>query len=84
MYKVLVINPGSTSTKIAVYEGIIQLVHDLVVHRAAELRVRMQDDRDWRVLLARRMVATFEPAGRTRENDFRHGYDLEQPPNSGV
>ena len=37
--------------KVAVHEGVIELVDDLVVHRAAELRMRMQHDADRRVLL---------------------------------
>src|SRR5664280_1702364 len=56
----------------AVHEGVIELVDDRVVHRPAELRVRMQDDRDRRVLLPRRVVAALDPSGRTGEDDFRH------------
>ena len=37
--------------EVAVHEGVVELVDDLVVHRPAELRVRMQDDRERRVLL---------------------------------
>jgi hypothetical protein len=54
------------------HERVIELVDDLVVHRPAELRVRVQDDRDRRVLLARRVVAAFDAPRGTGENDFRH------------
>jgi hypothetical protein len=40
----------------------VQVVDDLVVHRAAELRVRMQHDGDGRVAVLLRVVAAFEPA----------------------
>ena len=62
--------------KAAVHERVIELVDDLVVHRAAELRMRMQHDGDRRMLGARRMVAAFDTAGRTGEDDFGHS-DLD-------
>jgi cysteine desulfurase len=43
-----------------------------VIHRAAELRMRMQHDRDRRVLLLGGMITAFEAAGGAGENDFRH------------
>ena len=55
------------------FEGIIEVVDDLVVHRAAELRMRMQHHRDRRILLLGRVIAAFETAGRSGENNFRHG-----------
>jgi hypothetical protein len=55
-----------------VHEGIIELIDDLVVHRAAELRVRVQHDGDRRMFGARRMIATFDPAGGTGKDDFGH------------
>ena len=58
--------------KAAVHEGVVELVDDLVVHRPAKLRVRMQDDRDRGVLLPGRVVAALDAAGRAGENDFRH------------
>ena len=45
------------------HEGVIELIDDLMVHRAAELRMRMQHDADRRVFLPRRMVAAFDAAG---------------------
>ena len=63
------------------HEGIVELVDDLVVHRAAELRVRMQHDGDRRMLDARRMIPAFDPAGRTGEDDFGHSdLDLSRNP----
>jgi hypothetical protein len=56
----------------AVHEGVIELVDDRVVHRPAELRVRMQDDGDRRVLLPRRVIPALDPAGRAGKDDFRH------------
>ena len=53
-------------------EGVIEVVHDLVVHRAAELRMRVQDDCDRGVFLRRRVIAAFDAAGRSSEDDFRH------------
>src|SRR5213078_3309102 len=58
--------------KAAMRERVVALVDDLVVHRAMKLRMRMQDHGDRGVLLLRRMVAAFEAAGRTGEDDFRH------------
>ena len=54
-------------------KGVMQVVDDTVVHRPAELRVRMQDDRDRRVLLLLRVVTSLETTLRSGENDFGHG-----------
>ncbi|MEH2572377.1 hypothetical protein [Bradyrhizobium sp. AZCC 1708] len=51
---------------------VIALVDDLVIHRAVELRMRMQDHRDRRVLLLGRMITAFEAACGAGENYFRH------------
>ena len=56
----------------ALGEHVEQLIGDLIVHRAAELRMRMQHQRDRGVFLRRRMIPTLDPAGRPREDDFRH------------
>src|SRR6185312_4568099 len=56
----------------AVHELVVELVADRVVHRAAELRVRMQHDGDRRVLLPRRMIAAFDAPGWTGEDDLWH------------
>src|SRR5690625_1477344 len=42
-------------------EGIMERIGHGVVHRAAELRVRMHDQRDRRILFGLRMIAAFEP-----------------------
>jgi hypothetical protein len=59
--------------KTTVHKSIVELIDDLMVHRAAELRVRMKHDGNRRVLLRRWVVPGFDPAGGTGENDFRHG-----------
>jgi hypothetical protein len=61
--------------KAAVHERVVHLVDDRVVHVAAELRVRVQHHGDRGILLFRRMVAAFQAACGTGENDFRH-HDL--------
>jgi hypothetical protein len=62
--------------EIAVNERIIDLIDDLMVHRAPELGVRMQHDGKRRVLLPRRMVSSLDASGGADENDFRHGLNL--------
>src|SRR5579859_293998 len=59
-------------------EGVVALVDDLMIHRAMKLRVRMQDHRDRRILLLRRVITAFEAACGAGENDFRHGRSLAQ------
>ena len=56
----------------ALLEHVEEVVDDLVVHRAPELRVGMQHDGDRRALFGRGLVAALDPSGRTRENDLRH------------
>jgi len=41
-----------------------------VIHRTAELRMRVQHDADRGVILLGRMITAFDAAGRTCENDF--------------
>jgi hypothetical protein len=62
------------SGEAAMHEGIVELVDDLVIHRAAELRMRMQDDRDRGVFLRRRVIAAFDAAGRSGKDHFRHEF----------
>src|SRR5262249_21344157 len=62
--------------KIAVRERVVELVGDLMVHRPAELRVRMQDDRDRRILLLGRMEAAFDPSSGSGEDDLGHGTSI--------
>jgi hypothetical protein len=58
--------------KAPVHEGVVELVDDLVVHRAAELRVRVQDDGDGCILLSRRVIPAFDPTSRAGKDDFGH------------
>jgi hypothetical protein len=57
----------------ALGEGVIEVVDDLIVHRAAELRVRMQDERDRRPVRRGLVEAAFQPAGGTDEENLWHG-----------
>src|SRR5262249_17429003 len=57
---------------VPVHEGVIELVDDLVVHRAAELRMGMQHDADRRVLLPGGMVAPLDAPGGAGENNLGH------------
>ncbi len=57
----------------ALGEGVIEIVDDLVVHRAAELRVRLQHEGDRGAARGGLVEAAFQPAGRTGENNFWHG-----------
>jgi len=58
----------------ALLEHVEQIIDDLVVHRSAELRMWMKDERDRSILFFGRLIATFEASGRTVENDFWHVY----------
>ena len=60
----------------ALGEGVIEIVDDLVVHRPAELRMRMQHDGDRRAAHRRGMKTAFDAAGRTVEHDFGHLYSI--------
>ena len=55
-----------------VEEGIMQIVDDPVVHCPAELRVRMQNDRDRCILQFLRVIAAFEAAFGAGEDHFGH------------
>jgi hypothetical protein len=57
----------------ALDEGLVEQLHDLVVHRAAGLRVRMEDQRDRRAGTRPGMKASFEAPLRAGENHFGHG-----------
>ena len=54
-------------------ERLVEQLHDLVVHRAAGLRVRMEDHRDRRARARTGVETAFETALGTGENDFGHG-----------
>ena len=58
----------------ALLEHVEQIVDDLVVHGAAELRMRMQDDRDRGIFLLRRLISALKTSRWSIENYFRHLY----------
>ena len=58
----------------ALLEHVEELVDDLVVHRAAELWMRMQDDGDRRAFFLGRLVAAFQSTCWAVEDDFGHWY----------
>jgi hypothetical protein len=58
--------------KAALHEHVEQLIGDLIVHRSAELRVRMEHDRDRRPAFPRRLKPAFKSPGGAREHDLRH------------
>jgi len=62
-----------------VMEGVVQIVDDAIVHRAAELRMRMQHDGDRRVAVLLRVVTAFETALGPWKNDFGHGLRSVRP-----
>ena len=53
---------------------LVEQLHDLVVHRAPGLRVRMQDQGDRRAGARSRMETAFETAFGAGKNDFGHGW----------
>ena len=55
-----------------VVKGIVQVIDHAIVHCAAELRMRMQDDRDWRILDFLRMIAAFQTTFRSGKYYFGH------------
>ena len=56
----------------ALLEHVEEVVDDLVVHRPAELRVRMQNDPDRRVAAFAGLEAALEAASRACEDHFGH------------
>ena len=54
-------------------EGLVEQLDDLVVHRPAGLRVRMEDQRDRRAGAGAGMETAFEAALGAGKNDFGHG-----------
>ena len=58
--------------EIAVRERIVELIDDLVVHRAAELRMRVQHDGERCVLLPCGMIPALDTSGGAGKDHFRH------------
>jgi hypothetical protein len=54
-------------------ESIMQVIDDPVVHRPAELRMRVQDNGDRGVTVFLRVVTAFKPTIGAGENHFGHG-----------
>src|SRR6185436_3930736 len=57
----------------APHEGLVERQHDGVVHRAAALRVWVEDQGDGRAGARARAETPLETPLRTWENDFGHG-----------
>src|SRR5690606_9746555 len=53
-------------------EGVIERVDDLIVHRPAELRVRVQDQRDRTIVRRFMVIAGFQTARRPIDDQFGH------------
>jgi hypothetical protein len=71
--------------KAALGKGVIKVINDLVIHRPAKLRVRMQNDRDGRAALFGRVEPSFETTGGSVENHLGHIFyltELEDAPSS--
>ena len=58
--------------KVPVREGIIELVDDLMVHRAAELGMGVEHDADRGVALARRVITALDAPRGAGEDDLGH------------
>jgi len=68
----------------APHEGMVHGINHLVVHGAAMLRLRMQEERDRRIGLFPVMIPAFKPSIRSIENDFWHGIALNSSVNRRV
>ena len=53
-------------------KNVVELIHHFVVHRPAELRMRVKHNRDGRVFLSLRVITTFQPAFGAGKNYFGH------------
>src|SRR5690606_31873044 len=60
--------------KAALGEHVEEIIDDLVVHRAAELRMRVQDDGHRRIRLLARLVPAFQTPFRAVEDHFWHEF----------
>jgi hypothetical protein len=56
-------------------EGVVALVDDLMIHVAAELRMRVQHYGDRRVFLPCRMIPALDPSGWAGEDDLGHLFE---------
>ncbi len=55
-----------------IVEGVVQVVDNLVVHRSAELRMRMKHDRNWGVTVLLRVITSFKTALGAGKDHFGH------------
>src|SRR5579875_257378 len=60
--------------KAALRESVIKIINDLVVHRPAELRMRVQDNRKGGPAHGRGVKPALDAAGRPIEHHLRHSY----------
>src|SRR5262249_60590536 len=58
--------------EIPMHESVVELIDDLMVHRAPELRVGVQHDADRSVFLAGRVITAFDAPGGAGEDDLGH------------
>jgi len=58
----------------ALHEQVVEVIDHLVVHGPAELRVRMQDERDGARGAGLVVVARFQTAGRPVDDQLRHAW----------
>lgn len=65
---------GGEST---MYERSVQRLHDGIVHRAAALRMRVENHGNWSAWARRRRETTFKAAVRTGKYDFWHNVLLQ-------
>src|SRR6266702_4216133 len=70
--------------KISMRERIIELIDDLVVHRAAELGMRMEHDGDRRIPLPGRVIPALDPSCGAGEDDLWHGQGPRQSRKMGI
>ena len=56
----------------APHERLVERLHDVIVHRAARLRVRVEDQGDGRAGAGPWLETTFKTAFRPWKNDFGH------------
>ena len=58
--------------KSPMHERVVELIDDRVVHRSAELGMRVQVDGDWCVFLPGGVISPLNASGGTGEDNFRH------------
>ena len=64
--------------KAALGESVVHIIDDLIVHRPAELRMRMKNDGDRRASLLGGMETSLQTTGGTSENDLGHRVSIDE------